>query len=92
MTAVATGFLDSEEFAVGRCPECRRDVLSYPHWSDERAGEVRRCVHCDGRLSGELRPVEAGELGALGYELAAPSTGGSGCVSCVRGGCGVKAS
>ena len=80
MTASAGVFLETGDFAVGRCPECRRDVLSYP--DDET---TRRCLHCDERLTGELRSVDVADLERLGYEIDSGEDAAGGCTSCATG-------
>jgi hypothetical protein len=80
---VSTGvFLETEDFVVGRCPECRRDVLTYPDGDPEG---VRRCIHCDERLAGELRGVDVADLGTLGYEVDGGEGAGGGCATCANG-------
>lgn len=86
MSAAAGVFLERGDFAAGHCRECRRDVLSYP---DAPAGDVRRCLHCDERLVGELRWVDVADLGGLGYEVEVADPAGTGCTSCASG-CAVK--
>lgn len=88
MSPEAPALLEAGSFAVGRCRECAREVVTYPDWEGEV--EVRRCLHCDGRL-GDLRRVDAGELEALGYAVRLPDEpDGGGCASCATGGCGVR--
>jgi hypothetical protein len=86
MSGTATELLETGDFALGHCRECKREVLSYPDW--EAAGDalVRRCTHCDERLGGELRWVEVGDLESLGYSLESPETERA-CASCPTGGC-----
>jgi hypothetical protein len=86
---VETSAPDPRDFALAFCPECRREVLTYPDFEADGA-DPRRCLHCDERLAGELRWVGADELTTLGYEVSdADGEEGSGCVTCVRGGCAV---
>ena len=81
---------ETGDFAVGRCPECDRDVLTYPDGDDPVAGERRRCIHCDERLHGALRWIDAADLDALGYVVDSGEERSSGCTSCASGDCGVK--
>lgn len=78
-----------EDFAIVRCRECERDVLTYP---DPRPDEpaLRRCAHCDERASGELRWVGVADLAALGYVLDSGEDPEKGCTSCGSGGCGTR--
>lgn len=71
------------DFALGGCKVCGREVLSYVDGQDV---EVRRCVHCDTRLGGVLRWIDAGALESAGYGFDVEPA--KGCSSCVRGGCG----
>ena len=50
MSATAGVFLEAGDFALGRCSECRREVLTYPD-NDSGLPGVRRCLHCDERLA-----------------------------------------
>lgn len=79
----------AEDFAVVRCRECARDVVTYPDPSDD-APDTRRCVHCDERASGPLRWLGVADLDALGYVVDSGEDAESGCTSCGTGGCGVK--
>lgn len=90
MSAVASEFLEAGDFAVGCCRECRREVLAYPDGDPGRGAEARRCIHCDERLTGELRWIDVADLAALGYEIDSGPNGGAGCASCSSGGCAVK--
>ncbi|MEA2624204.1 MAG: hypothetical protein QOD06_249 [Candidatus Binatota bacterium] len=87
MAAVNEGSA-SHAFAVAACRECRRDVLTYA--DGDGAIEVRRCVHCDSRVDGDLRWTDLAGLEPFGYEL--DEGGEPGCVSCATGGCGVGTS
>jgi hypothetical protein len=82
--------IDTGDFAVGRCSECRRDVLTYPDGEDPVAGETRRCLHCDERLHGALRWIDVADLEALGYVVDSGEERSSGCTSCANGGCAVR--
>ena len=84
MSASTGVFLETGDFAVGRCPECRREVLTYPDGDGPREG-IRRCLHCDERLEGELRWVNVADLGRLGYEIDSGQDAGAGCTSCSNG-------
>ena len=88
MSAAAGPRSEPGDFAVGRCPECRREVLTYPDGEEPRQG-VRRCLHCDERLEGELQWVDVADLDRLGYEIDSDQDAGSGCTSCATG-CGVR--
>ncbi len=89
MSAAGAVFLEAGDFAVGRCRECRRDVLTYPD-GDELREAVRRCLHCDDRVDGELRWVDVADLDRLGYEVDSGRDEGAGCTSCATG-CAVRA-
>jgi hypothetical protein len=89
MSATAGVFLEAGDFALGRCPECRREVLTYPDDGVDAEG-VRRCLHCDERLQGELRWVDVGDLEALGYVVDSGEDAGGGCATCATG-CIVRA-
>lgn len=84
-------FLEAGDFAVGHCGECRREVLTYS--GDARPGEdaVRRCLHCDERLVGELRWIDVADLASLGYQIdSGEDEAQGGCTSCASG-CVVRA-
>jgi hypothetical protein len=76
----------TSSFPTARCAACDRHVLTYLDFED--AAELRRCVHCDGAVGGDLRWINAAELEADGYQFGAPpaasSAGGcsSGCGTC----------
>jgi hypothetical protein len=75
----------SSSFPTAHCAACAREVLTYLDFED--AAELRRCVHCDGAVAGDLRWINAAELEAEGYHFGAPaakSAGGcgSGCGTC----------
>ncbi len=89
MSGTASVFLETGDFAVGRCSVCGREVLTYPDGAQQST--VRRCIHCDQSLRGELRWVDVGDLEALGYAIEADGKGG-GCVSCSSSGCATKPS
>jgi len=91
MTAAASIFLEAGDFAVGRCSVCGRDVLTYPDGSGPEESTVRRCLHCDQSIRGELRWVDVGDLEVLGYAVETDGQGG-GCVSCSTSGCATKPS
>jgi hypothetical protein len=55
-------------FPTANCASCGKSVLTYVSL-DERGGEVRRCVHCDGVIGETLRWLTASELEAEGYEI-----------------------
>jgi hypothetical protein len=80
MTATDGVFFEAGDFAVGRCRECRREVLTYP---DD--GSIRRCLHCDERVDGELSWVDVADLERLGYEVDSGEDAGAGCTSCATG-------
>ncbi|HSD10001.1 MAG TPA: hypothetical protein VLF14_03400 [Candidatus Binatia bacterium] len=84
MSAARGVFLEAGDFATGHCTECRREVLTYP---DERPGEegVRRCLHCDMHLAGELRWIDVADLGALGYAVDSGEDAAGGCATCANG-------
>jgi hypothetical protein len=75
-------------FPTARCEPCDKSVLTYVAL-DERGGEVRYCVHCDGAIVEDLRWLTASELESEGYEIgyrpgeAKPASGCStGCGTC----------
>ena len=84
MSATAGVFLEAGDFALGRCPECRREVLTYPD-ADGGSPGVRRCLHCDERLAGELRWVDVGDLENLGYVIDSGEVTSGGCSTCATG-------
>ena len=90
MSATAGVFLETGDFALGRCRECRREVLTYPDDDRSAASGVRRCLHCDERLAGELRWVDVADLEALGYVVDSGEDPGAGCATCATG-CTVRA-
>ncbi len=81
--------IPGHDFAVVRCRECAREVVTYPDPSPDDP-DVRRCVHCDERASGPLRWLGVADLDALGYVVDSGEDAGSECTSCGTGGCGVK--
>lgn len=85
MSPTPSVFLEAGDFAVGRCTECRREVLTYP--DEVRPGEecVRRCLHCDVRVAGELRWIDMADLGAVGYAVDSGEDAGGGCATCASG-------
>jgi len=85
MSATSAVFLEAGDFAVGHCRECRREVLTY--LDDARPGDegVRRCLHCDERVGGELRWVDVADLGPLGYEVDSGEDTAGGCATCTNG-------
>ena len=87
MSASPSVFLEAGDFAVGRCSVCRRQVLTYPDGAQQST--VRRCLHCDQAVGGELRWVDVADLETLGYVLTSDGSGG-GCVSCSAAGCATK--
>ena len=84
MSATPSPILESGDFAAGRCRCCEREVLTYPV-GDPEAPEARRCIHCDEKIDGELRWVDADDFTALGYDVDSgePATG---CATCTSGG------
>ena len=90
MSATAGVFLEAGDFALGHCRECRREVLTYPGDDGADGARVRRCLHCDERLTGELRWVDVGDLEALGYVVDSGEDAGAGCATCATG-CTVRA-
>ena len=90
MSATAGAFLEAGDFALGRCSECRREVLTYPDDENGSSPGVRRCLHCDERLAGELRWVDVGDLEELGYVIDSGEDTGGGCATCATG-CVVRA-
>jgi len=85
VSASPSVFLETGDFAAGRCTECRREVLTYPDEGRPGAESVRRCLHCDARVAGELRWVDVADLGALGYVVDSGEDTGGGCATCANG-------
>jgi hypothetical protein len=85
VSATPSVFLEVGDFAAGRCPECRREVLTYPDTCGPAAESVRRCLHCDTRVAGELRWIDVTDLGALGYVVDSGEDAGGGCATCANG-------
>ena len=90
MSATPSVFLEVGDFAAGRCSECRREVLTYPDEGSPGAECVRRCLHCDTRVAGELRWIDVADLGALGYVVDSGEDAGGGCATCANG-CVIRA-
>jgi hypothetical protein len=91
MSGAASIFLEAGDFALGRCTVCQRDVLTYPDGGGSQESALRRCIHCDQRLGGELRWVDGADLESLGYSFDSDGQGG-GCVTCTASGCATKGS
>lgn len=91
MSDTAGIFFAVGDFAVGRCSVCGREVLTYADGTGSQSSTVRRCIHCDQSIRGELRWVDVQDLESLGYAVDADRQGG-GCVSCSTGGCATKSS
>ena len=89
MSATVSPILERGDFAAGRCAFCEREVLSYPV-GDPALPEARRCIHCDGRIEGELRWVDATDFVTLGYDVDSGEDPGAGCTSCTSGGCATR--
>ncbi len=85
MSATAGVFLEAGDFALGHCPECRREVVTYPDDDGPNIAGIRRCLHCDERLTGELRWVDVGDLGVLGYVVDSGEDAETGCATCATG-------
>ena len=85
MSATPSVFLEAGDFAAGRCAECRREVLTYPDEAPAGAEGVRRCLHCDTRVAGELRWIDVADLGALGYVVDSGEDAAGGCATCANG-------
>jgi hypothetical protein len=81
--------IEAGDFAAASCPFCAREVLTYPV-GDPATPEARRCIHCDERVTGELRWVDAADFAALGYDVDSGEAPG-GCTSCSTGGCATRA-
>lgn len=83
---MATPVLDDVQFPLAHCPSCTRDVVAYVELDDQDL-EVRRCLHCDERVS-EWREVSTDQLEGAGYSLieARGCGNGGGCSS----GCGMR--
>ena len=85
MSASHSVYLEAGDFAAGRCAECRREVLTYPDAGGQGAESVRRCLHCDTRIAGELRWVDVTDLEVLGYVVDSGEDAGGGCATCASG-------
>jgi hypothetical protein len=85
VSATPSVFLEAGDFAAGRCPECRREVLTYSDGGGPGAESVRRCLHCDTRVVGELRWIDVADLEALGYVVDSGEDTGGGCATCANG-------
>ncbi len=72
-------------FTVGWCAICDREVLTCADY-DAEGDELRRCVHCDQRVSRALHAVRGDELTTRGYVVDEP--GGCGRPDCGNGRCG----
>ena len=90
MSATSPTIEAESDFVAARCGFCGRDVLTYPV-GDPTAPEARRCIHCDERVSGAFRVVDAADFAALGYEVDSGEAPGGGCTSCSTGGCATRA-
>lgn len=58
-----------DEFIVGHCARCGRDVLTHAGYDEEKGRELRLCVHCDRGVDRELRAVVQAELDSYGYAV-----------------------
>jgi hypothetical protein len=85
VSATVDPVADEGDFAVGRCAFCERDVLTYPD-GDPSAPGARRCIHCDDRVRGSLRWIDAADLEALGYGVDSGEDP-AGCETCANGSC-----
>jgi hypothetical protein len=88
VTATSPTIEAEGDFVAARCGFCAREVLTYPV-GDPAVPEARRCIHCDERVSGELRSVDAADFAALGYDVDSGEAPG-GCTSCSTGGCATR--
>ena len=80
----------SGDFAAARCKLCEREVITYPV-GDPTSPEARRCIHCDGRVGGDIRWIDAADLAALGYDVDSGEDA-AGCATCTSGGgCATRA-
>jgi hypothetical protein len=89
VSGTSPGTAAEGNFVAARCGFCEREVLTYPI-GDPAAPEARRCIHCDERVGGELRCVDAADFAALGYDVDSGETPGGGCTSCSTGGCATR--
>jgi hypothetical protein len=85
---MATPSLGDAQFQVACCARCDKEVLTHVVDIDIEGNEVRRCLHCDGEVTGDPRAIPASELEGYGYTLIeARSCGnGGGCST----GCGMR--
>ena len=85
---MATPSLGNVEFLFASCPACGKEVLTHVCDFGDDGNEIRRCVHCDGEVTGDYQAVPAAELGGRGYGLieARGCGNGGGCSA----GCGMR--
>ena len=85
MSASTTQSAPIGDFAAGRCRFCEREVVTYPV-GDPSSPEARRCIHCDEKIAGELRWIDAADLAGLGYDVDSGEAAAAGCATCTSGG------
>jgi hypothetical protein len=85
---MATASFSDTEFLVAYCSRCAVEVLTHIDLGAAE-DEIRRCVHCDGAITSELRPVQPDELEATGYAVVRARGCGNG-GGCGAGGCGMR--
>jgi len=84
---MATPSFSDEEFLLGWCGNCGKEVLPYVE-IDAGDREVRRCLHCDAVLDHTLHGATAVQVQEAGYQIVEARTcgNGGGCSS----GCGMR--
>jgi hypothetical protein len=85
---MATPEFGNEEFLLGHCPVCAKDVLTHIDIGPDDE-EIRCCVHCDAHVGNGMRAVSADELEAFGYAIVDARVCGNG-GGCSAGGCGLR--
>ena len=85
MSAVSSAGSSLADFAAARCRFCEREVITYPV-GDPSSPEARRCIHCDEKIAGELRWIDAADLEGLGYDVDSGEAAATGCATCTSGG------
>ena len=63
---MATPAFGDAEFLFGACPVCAKQVLTYVDFAPDD-GELRRCLHCETIITGDLQAATSAELEANGY-------------------------
>jgi len=87
MTSSAAPEFADNDFPVGDCGHCGRQVLAYVAYESD-GGEALCCVHCDLPITSAARSASGAELSEIGYGLVEASGGGCGSGGCGSGQCG----